>query len=152
VPLDQGDLIVIDEASMVSNPDFADIVGYATKTGAKVAVALDHQQLQAVENGGASLVTRKQGSVQLREPVRFAEQWERSASLGIREGKIAALADYAAHGRIRAGPAEDILEAAVMRTLHTRWKAKTRCSLPVPMNCAARHAGESATTCSISAS
>jgi AAA domain/TrwC relaxase len=113
VPLHQGDLIVIDEASMIGNPDFADIVGYAVRTGAKVAVALDHQQLQAVENGGgASLVTRKQGYVQLREPVRFTEQWERSASLGLREGKIAALADYAEHGRIRAGPAEDILEAA----------------------------------------
>jgi len=113
VPLDKGDLIVIDEASIISNPDFADIVGYATRTGAKVAVALDHQQLQAVENGGgASLVTRKQGYVQLREPVRFTEQWERSASLGLREGKIAALADPAEHGRIRAGAAEDILEAA----------------------------------------
>jgi conjugative relaxase-like TrwC/TraI family protein len=113
VELHQGDLIVIDEASMISNPDFADIIGYATRTGAKVAAALDHQQLQAVENGGgASLVTRKQGFVQLREPVRFAEQWERSASLGLREGKIAALADYAEHGRIRAGTAEDILEAA----------------------------------------
>ncbi|MGH3305224.1 MAG: AAA family ATPase, partial [Streptosporangiaceae bacterium] len=113
VPLDQGDLIVIDEASMISNPDFADIVGYATRTGAKVGVALDHQQLQAVENGGgSSLVTRKHGFVQLLEPVRFAEQWERSASLGLREGKIAALADYAEHGRIRAGPAEGILEAA----------------------------------------
>jgi hypothetical protein len=113
VPLHRGDLIVIDEASMLSIPDFADIVGYATRAGAKVVVALDHQQLQAVENGGgASLVTRTQGYVQLREPVRFAEQWERAASLGLREGKIAALADYAEHGRIRAGAAEDILEAA----------------------------------------
>jgi hypothetical protein len=113
VELQQGDLIVIDEASMISNPDFADIVGYATMIGAKVAVALDHQQLQAVENGGgASLVTRKQGYVQLREPARFAEPWERSASLGLREGKTGALADYAEHGRIRAGAAEDILEAA----------------------------------------
>jgi hypothetical protein len=54
-------------------------------------MALDHQQLQAVENGGgASLVTRTQGHVQLPEPVRFTEEWERSASLGLREGKAAA--------------------------------------------------------------
>jgi len=46
VELSRGDLIVIDEASMISNPDFADIAGYATRNGAKVAVALDHQQLQ----------------------------------------------------------------------------------------------------------
>jgi hypothetical protein len=113
VELSQGDLIVIDEASMISNPDLADIIDYAARTGAKVAMALDHQQLQAVENGGgASLVTRTQGHVQLPEPVRFTEQWERSASLGLREGKTAALADYAEHGRIRAGTAEAILDAA----------------------------------------
>jgi hypothetical protein len=113
VKLSSGDLIVMDEASMFGNPDFADIVDYAAKAGVKVAVALDHQQLQAVENGGgASLVTRIQGYVQLPEPVRFTEQWERSASLGLREGKISALADYAEHGRIRAGTAEEILKAA----------------------------------------
>jgi AAA domain/TrwC relaxase len=113
VELSRGDLIVIDEASMISNPDLADIIDYAARTGAKVAMALDHQQLQAVESGGgASLVTRTQGHVQLPEPVRFTEQWERSASLGLREGKAAALADYAEHGRIRAGTAEQILDAA----------------------------------------
>jgi AAA domain/TrwC relaxase len=112
VELARGDLIVIDEASMLSNLDLADIVDYAARTGVKVAMALDHQQLQAVENGGgASLITRTQGYVQLPEPVRFREQWERTASLGLREGKVSALADYAEHGRIRAGTAEEILEA-----------------------------------------
>ena len=50
--------------------------------------------------------------MQLPEPVRFSEEWERTASLALREGKVAALADYAEHGRIRAGTAEEILEAA----------------------------------------
>jgi conjugative relaxase-like TrwC/TraI family protein len=113
VRLSQGDLIVMDEASMISNPDLADIIDYAARTGVKVAMALDHQQLQAVENGGgASLITRIHGYVQLPEPVRFSEVWERSASLGLREGKVTALADYAEHGRIRAGTAEEILDAA----------------------------------------
>jgi hypothetical protein len=113
VELSQGDLIVIDEASMISNPDLADIIDYAARTGVKVAMALDHQQLQAVENGGgASLVTRKQGYVQLPEPVRFNEEWERGASLALREGKLPALVGYAEHGRIRAGTSEEILEAA----------------------------------------
>jgi conjugative relaxase-like TrwC/TraI family protein len=113
VELSPGDLIVIDEASMISNPDLADIIDYAARIDIKVAMALDHQQLQAVENGGgASLVTRTQGYVQLLEPVRFSEKWERSASLGLREGKAATLADYAQHGRIRAGTAEEMLDAA----------------------------------------
>jgi conjugative relaxase-like TrwC/TraI family protein len=125
VELGPGDLIAMDEASMFSNPDFADIVDYAAQTGAKVAVALDHQQLQAVESGGgASLVTRKQGYVQLPEPVRFRERWERTASLGLREGKISALADYAEHGRIRAGTAEEILEAAAQAYVAHRLEDK----------------------------
>jgi hypothetical protein len=121
VGLSRGDLIVIDEASMISNPDLADIVDYAARAGVKVAMALDHQQLQAVENGGgASLVTRTQGYVQLPEAVRFSEQWERSASLALREGKAATLADYAEHGRIRAGTAEEILDAAAQHYIaHT---------------------------------
>ena len=74
VELGPGDLIAMDEASMFSSPDLADIVDYAARSGAKVVMALDHQQLQAVENGGgASLVTRTQGYVQLPEPVRFTE-------------------------------------------------------------------------------
>src|SRR5215510_3328879 len=112
VELAPGDLIVIDEASMISNPDLTDIIDDAARTGVKVVMALDHQQLQAVENGGgASLITRAQGYVQLPEPVRFREQWERAASLGLREGRVSALADYAEHGRIRAGAAEEVLEA-----------------------------------------
>src|SRR6516225_9991599 len=95
VRLGPGDLIAIDEASMLSSPDLGDIVDYAARSGAKVVMALDHQQLQAVENGGgASLITRTQGYVQLPQPVRFSEEWERSASLGLRAGKISALADY----------------------------------------------------------
>ena len=46
------------------------------------------------------------------ESIRFSQAWERSASLALREGKTAALADYVQHGRIRAGTAEEILEAA----------------------------------------
>jgi hypothetical protein len=113
VRLGPGDLVLVDEASMFSNPDLADIVDHAARSGAKVAMALDPQQLQAVENGGgASLITRTQGYVQLPEPVRFSEAWERPASLALRVGKTAVLADYAEHGRIRAGTAEEILEAA----------------------------------------
>ena len=52
VALRPGDLIVMDEASMISNPDLADVVTQADASGAKVILAGDTQQLQAVENGG----------------------------------------------------------------------------------------------------
>ena len=123
---------------MFSNPDFADIVGYATRVGVKVAVALDHQQLQAVENGGgASLVTRKQGYVQLPEPVRFSQQWERSASLGLREGKVSALATMPSMGG-SGRTAEEILEP---RPRHVAHALEGKNSLLMPgRTSAARHA------------
>jgi hypothetical protein len=37
---------------MVANPDLADVVSQAADSGAKVILAGDTQQLQAVENGG----------------------------------------------------------------------------------------------------
>ena len=47
VRLRPGDLILMDEASMVSNPDLADVISQATADGAKLILAGDTQQLQA---------------------------------------------------------------------------------------------------------
>ena len=52
IQLQPGDLIPIDEASMVANPDLADIISQAAAAHAKVILAGDTSQLQAVENGG----------------------------------------------------------------------------------------------------
>ena len=41
--------------------------------------------------------------MQLAVPVRFAEDWERDASLRLRAGDNAALEEYAEHGRITGG-------------------------------------------------
>ena len=72
IRLQPGDLVVMDEASMVCNPDLADVIGQAAGSGAKVILAGDTQQLQAVENGGGlSLLAAALGCVQLAEPVRF---------------------------------------------------------------------------------
>ena len=73
VPIGAGDLLLLDEASMLSTRHIAEIVGHAERWGAKVIVAGDTEQLQAVEDGGAlSLLADKLGYLQLAEPVRFA--------------------------------------------------------------------------------
>ena len=114
VRLQPGDLVVMDEASMVSNPDLADIVGQAAASGAKVILAGDTQQLQAVENGGGmSLLADALGYVQLTEPVRFRAAWEQDASLRLRVGDTAVLVEYDQHGRIRGGEPEQMMDAAV---------------------------------------
>ncbi len=70
VQLRPGDLVLMDEASMVAPPDLTDVVTQAAAAGAKVILAGDTQQLQAVENGGGmSLLAGALGYAQLTEPV-----------------------------------------------------------------------------------
>jgi conjugative relaxase-like TrwC/TraI family protein len=113
VTLRPGDLVLMDEASMISNPDLADVVTQAAISGAKVILAGDTQQLQAVENGGGmSLLADALGYAQLTEPVRFRAAWEQAASLRLRAGDTSVLAEYDQHGRIRGGEPEQMMDAA----------------------------------------
>ena len=113
VQLRPGDLVLIDEASMVATPDLADVITQAAAAGAKVILAGDTQQLQAVENGGGmSLLAGALGYAQLTEPVRFRAAWEQAASLRLRQGDTSVLTEYDQHGRIRGGDPEQMMDAA----------------------------------------
>ena len=82
-----GSLILVDEASMLPAGHAAAIKRVAARTGSKELAAGDQEQLQAVTEGGAmGLQARKQGFLQLAEPVRFARPWERDATLRLRAG------------------------------------------------------------------
>src|SRR6266481_5260697 len=98
---------------MLSGPDLADLIAYAKSRGAKVILAGDISQLQAVENGGGmSLLAQALGYARLAEPVRFRSQWEQQASLRLRDGDTSVLAEYDQHGRIIGGEPEQIMDAA----------------------------------------
>ena len=113
VRIGAGTLLVIDEASMLSGPDLADLIAYAHARGTKVILAGDISQLQAVENGGGlSLLADALGYVRLAEPVRFRHRWEQAASLRLRDGDTTVLADYDEHGRIIGGGPEQMMDAA----------------------------------------
>ncbi|HXJ28751.1 MAG TPA: AAA family ATPase [Streptosporangiaceae bacterium] len=113
VPIAPGTLLVIDEASMLSGPDLADLIAYARAKGAKIILAGDVSQLQAVENGGGMpLLAARLGYARLAEPVRFRSQWEQQASLRLRDGDTSVLAEYDQHGRIHGGNPEQTMDAA----------------------------------------
>ena len=113
VPIGPGILLVIDEASMLSGPDLADLIAYAKARSAKIILAGDIRQLQAVANGGGmSMLAQALGYARLAEPVRFRNQWERQASLRLRDGDTSVLATYDQHGRIIGGDPEQIMDAA----------------------------------------
>jgi ATP-dependent exoDNAse (exonuclease V) alpha subunit len=118
IRLHPGDLVLMDEASMTANPDLADVIAQAAASGAKVILAGDTQQLQAVENGGGlSLLADALGFVQLAEPVRFREPWEQAASLRLRDGDTTVLAEYDQHARITGGEPEQMMDAAAAHYL-----------------------------------
>ena len=113
IRLQPGDLVLIDEASMVPTPDLTDIITQAAASDAKVILAGDTQQLQAVENGGGmSLLAGALGYAQLTEPVRFRAAWEQATSLRLRAGDATVLAEYDQHARISGGPPEQMMDAA----------------------------------------
>ncbi len=113
IPISPGTLLVVDEASMISGPDLADLISYAEARGAKVILAGDLSQLQAVEaGGGMALLASALGYARLAEPVRFRAAWEQAASLRLRTGDTTVLADYDQHGRIYGGEPEQMMDAA----------------------------------------
>jgi len=113
MPIAEGTLLAIDEASMMTTPDLADLIALAEQHGGKVIAAGDTEQLQAVEGGGGmSLLADRLGYVRLAEPVRFREAWERAASLRLRDGDATVVGEYDQHGRIVGGDPELMTEAA----------------------------------------
>jgi conjugative relaxase-like TrwC/TraI family protein len=122
VPVRPGTAAVHDEASMLGTRDMVDTLELLEAVDGRAILAGDTGQLAAVEHGGGmSLVARVLGYAQLAEPVRFRAGWEKAASVRLRNGDASVLAEYADHGRLRAGSLEDMLEAAasayVARTL-----------------------------------
>jgi hypothetical protein len=111
--LEPGTLILCDEASMMSIADQADIYAEAARSGHKVITSGDQEQLTAVEGGGGmALHARELGFVQLAEAVRFEQEWEQEASLGLRAGQQSALLEYDARGRITGAEPEQAMDAA----------------------------------------
>jgi hypothetical protein len=101
IDIQPGTLFVIDEGSMMSMEHLAWLTDLAYQTGGKIFLCGDHAQLAAVESGGGMmLAARRLGYTQLAVPVRFAEEWERDASLRLRLGDQTALENYDEHGRI----------------------------------------------------
>ncbi|MEE2523831.1 MobF family relaxase [Pseudarthrobacter sp. J75] len=115
-------LIIVDEASMVSTFQLAALVQQAQEAGAKILLVGDPGQLDAIDAGGVLGWLDRQGkATRLSTIWRFHEEWERTASLKLRKGDYAAISDYAHHGRIRHGSYLDMADKAYLA-----WQADTR--------------------------
>jgi len=118
-----GQLVVVDEASLASTFALDELMSAALDARAKVVLVGDWAQLSSVDAGGMfrTLVRdRGDGAATLADVRRFRANWEKQASLGVRNGSSSALATYATHGRIADGTRDDMLDA-----LYAAWKNDT---------------------------
>jgi hypothetical protein len=125
VPVHEGDVLVLDEASQLSTADLAELQQSARHAGALLVPAGDVQQLGPVEAGGMlRLLATELGSIELTEVRRFDAGWEADASLRIRGGDLSALAAYDVHGRIRGADREAAYDSAARAYLADHLQGK----------------------------
>lgn len=135
--LQVGQLVIVDEASMVTNEHMERIQQLAAAANAKVLWTGDDAQLAAPGAGGAMRhVASIGGSLQLKQVVRFNDEWEREASLRLRDGLPEVLATYDAHGRLLEGTREEMQTRAYEAFLVDHLEGK-RSLLLAPTNEAA---------------
>ena len=118
-----GQLVIVDEASLAGTLSLDRITALAADAGAKVLLVGDYAQLQSVDAGGALslLVHDRTGAPELIDVHRFIHEWERTASLGLRQGDPESIDLYVAHDRVRDGGTEAMADAA-----YKAWRADTR--------------------------
>ncbi|MEQ4519288.1 MobF family relaxase [Pseudarthrobacter sp. B907] len=108
-------LVVVDEASMVSTLQLSALVQQARDAGAKVLLVGDPGQLDAIDAGGILGWLNRQGrTVRLSTISRFEQVWEQDGSLKLRAGDFAAIADYERHRRIQHGSYLDMVDQAYL--------------------------------------
>jgi conjugative relaxase-like TrwC/TraI family protein len=101
--LGAGDIVAIDEASMLDTYRLGQLRQIVEDHGARLVLMGDPHQLAAVGAGGMmrTVVDRGAETYTLSEVRRFAAEWEREASLQLREGDGAAVPTYDRYGRLR---------------------------------------------------
>ncbi|MDN5859922.1 MAG: AAA family ATPase, partial [Pseudonocardia sp.] len=99
--LHAGDLVVVDESAMTDTAALAAIHAHVERAAAKLLLVGDHRQLAAVgAGGGMDLIAETGARYELVEARRFAAEWERAASLRLRDGEEDVLRSYHQHGRL----------------------------------------------------
>ncbi|HVW79849.1 MAG TPA: MobF family relaxase [Mycobacteriales bacterium] len=112
-----GTVVVVDEASMVDTRSYARLLDHVWRSGARIALVGDTEQLPEIEAGGLfATVAADPSAIRLTTNVRQGETWERDALTALRENRPAtALLAYLDHGRIHVDEPR-LLPAAISAT------------------------------------
>ncbi|WP_024821107.1 MobF family relaxase [Arthrobacter sp. 31Y] len=116
-----GQLVILDEASMIGTAAAAELTRQADTAGAKLLFVGDPAQIDAVEAGGfLGWLERNTDAPVLSVIWRFKNEWEGAASLRLRAGDEDVLKVYQQHGRI-----QDCHEGTAADSAYQAWMADT---------------------------
>ncbi|MCJ8521174.1 Ti-type conjugative transfer relaxase TraA [Pseudorhizobium tarimense] len=118
--LDDKTIFVLDEAGMVSSRQMALLLDVVVRSGAKLILIGDPEQLQPIEAGAAfRAIADRIGYAELQTIYRQRQQWMRDASLNLARGTLdKALEAYRENGKIIAAE----LKADAISNLNLDWK------------------------------
>ncbi|MFN8156356.1 MAG: MobF family relaxase [Candidatus Nanopelagicales bacterium] len=127
VPSDPGylrrEVIVVDEASMLTTADLDALTAYVAKHRARLVLVGDPGQIGAVNAPGGMfehLIHKLGGQViELTELHRFTHPWEAAATLRLRAGDPGVLATYAERGKVHPAASSEDAADAVFDRWHT---------------------------------
>ncbi|MEO5755759.1 MAG: Ti-type conjugative transfer relaxase TraA [Mesorhizobium sp.] len=119
--LDSRTVFVLDEAGMVASKQMALVVETATRSGAKIVLVGDPEQLQPIEAGAAfRAIVERVGYAELETIYRQREDWMRKASLDLARGGVdAAISAYRQRGRVLGSE----LKAQAIESLIADWNS-----------------------------
>ncbi|MHB1533911.1 MAG: MobF family relaxase [Acidimicrobiales bacterium] len=137
-----GALVILDEAGMASRQSIDQLAAICARAGAKLLLVGDPDQLASPDAGGAfALVVDHVGAAALAQVRRFAQGWERAASLRLRNGDPSVLDEYDRRGRITGGSAGEAEDAAFAAAMADRARGLSVYLLADTNDIAARLAG-----------
>ena len=117
--LSSKDILVIDEAGMIGSKQMAEIMDEANKSGAKVILMGDPEQLQAIQAGAAFRgVIERTSYVELTEIWRQNVAWQKEAAIQFATQKTSdAMGQYAMHDMVH----EFATQSQAMQALVDAW-------------------------------
>jgi len=119
-------LVIVDEASLASTRTLDRLGAITAEAGAKLLLVGDWAQLQSVDAGGAFalLASARDDTPELRDIHRFTHEWEKNASLDLRDGRVDAIGIYSREKRLREGTTDEMIDAAYLA-----WRADAQAGL-----------------------
>jgi conjugative relaxase-like TrwC/TraI family protein len=121
-----GTTLIVDEAGMIPTARLAELADLADMKGWRVVMVGDPMQFTSVGRGGMyGLLTDTFGAIELDRVHRFTHDWERDASLQLRNGNRDVADIYGDHGRLHGGTSGQMERAAINRWAQQRAEGRS---------------------------